>query len=62
MGALKNILIEIDEAIEAGAEAWEAVTDAIIRWDIEPTSQMAIDLEQRYLPDCPPDGTSSTLH
>lgn len=62
MGALKDILIEIDEAIEAGAEAWEAVTDAIIRWDIEPTSQMAIDLEERYLPDYPPDEAPSMLH
>lgn len=62
MGALKNILIEIDEAIEAGAEAWEAVTDAIIRWDIDPASQMALDLEERYLPENLPDGTSSTLH
>lgn len=62
MGALKNILIEIDEAIEAGAERWEAVTDAIIRWEIDPTSQMALDLEQIYLPENLPDGTSSTLH
>lgn len=62
MGALKNILIEIDEAIEAGAEVWEAVTDAIIRWDIDPTSQMAIDLEERYLPDHLPDETTSILH
>lgn len=62
MSALKNILIEIDEAIEAGAETWEAVTDAIIRWDIDPTSQMALDLEERYLPDYPPDEAPSTLH
>lgn len=60
MGQLKSILVEIDEAIEAGAERREAVTDALIRWDIDPTSSIALALERVYLEQgsCPEDSTT----
>jgi len=49
MGYLKTILIEIDEAIEAGVERWEAVSDAIERWELSPSGTIATHLERIYI-------------
>lgn len=49
MGAIKAVCTEIEEAIEGGAEAWEAVTDAIVRWEIDPASDFARQLENLYI-------------
>jgi hypothetical protein len=51
MGYIKNLLIEIDEAIEAGVERWEAVSDAVERWDLDPAGTIALDLERIYVTD-----------
>jgi hypothetical protein len=49
MGLIKSMLIEIDEAIEAGTERWDAVSDAIERWDLDPEGTIAKDLERIYI-------------
>lgn len=49
MGTIKTICTEIEEAIDGGAERWEAVTDAIVRWEIDPNSEFARQLEHVYV-------------
>jgi hypothetical protein len=49
MGLLKTMLLEVEEAIEAGTERWEAVSDAIERWDLDPEGSIARDLERIYV-------------
>jgi hypothetical protein len=63
MGAMKTICTEIEESIDAGVEIWEAVTDAIIRWEIDPASDFAKQLEDMYLlPEDTPTVASQDLH
>lgn len=63
MGAIKTICLEIEESIEAGVERWEAVSDAIIRWEIDPASDFAKQLENTYLlPEDAPTVSSQDLH